>query len=141
MDSRGVVVKTDIWIDAPPERVWQAITNHDQIMKWWGDTWIIPELKVGGGVEFGRPGDMIHATIAVLDPPHQFSIHWPSLPDHPSDNVYTIYDLKPENGGTLLIVTETGYESLLEDERQQRMERTKLGYIKVLENLKAYIEG
>jgi hypothetical protein len=96
---------------------------------------------VGGGIEFGRPGDMIHATIAVLDPPRQFSIHWPPQPNYQAANAYTIFDLADENGGTRITVTETGYEALSGAERQERLNRTGQGYTMVLANLKAYVEG
>ncbi|MBZ0288535.1 MAG: SRPBCC domain-containing protein [Anaerolineae bacterium] len=141
MDTAEPVVRRDIWIAAPVERVWGAVTNPEQIMKWWGDIWIIHVLEVGGIIEFGRPGDMIHATIAALDPPRRFSIHWPSQPNYPAENAYTIFDLAEANGGTLLTVTETGYEALSGAERQERMDRTGRGYTTVLANLKAYLEG
>jgi uncharacterized protein YndB with AHSA1/START domain len=141
MDSSETVVKRDIWIAAPRERVWGAITNAETIMKWWGDTWIIDTLEVGGKVEFGQPGDMIHATIAVLDPPRQFSIHWPPQPHYQAENAYTIFDLAEENNGTRLTVTETGYEALSGSERQERMNRTGSGYTMVLANLKSYVES
>jgi uncharacterized protein YndB with AHSA1/START domain len=141
MNAAEPVVRRDIWIAAPIERVWGAVTNAEQIMKWWGDTWIIHTLKVGGTIEFGRTGDMLQATIAVLDPPRQFSIHWPSQPNYQAENAYTIFDLAEENGGTLLTVTETGYEALSSAERQERMDRTGQGYTAVLANLKVYLEG
>jgi uncharacterized protein YndB with AHSA1/START domain len=140
MDIAESVVKRDIWIAAPREQVWQAITKAETIMKWWGDTWIINALQVGGGIEFGRPGDMIHATIAVLDPPRQFSIHWPPQPNYQAENAYTIFDLAEENNGTRITVTETGYEALSGEARQQRMERSGQGYTMVMANLKAYVE-
>jgi uncharacterized protein YndB with AHSA1/START domain len=141
MSTGDTTVTRDIWINAPRELVWGAITNADTIMKWWGDTWIIHRLEVGGKIEFGQPGDMLNATIAVLDPPRQFSIHWPSQPNYQADNAYTIFDLAEENGGTRITVTETGYETLSGAERQERMDRTGNGYTMVLANLKAYIEG
>ena len=141
MNAAETVVKRDIWIAAPRERVWQAVTNAEMIMKWWGDTWIINALKVGGGIEFGRPGDMIHATIAALDPPRQFSIHWPPPPNYQATNAYTIFDLTDENNGTRVTVTETGYEALSGEERQERLNCTGQGYNTVLANLKAYVEG
>ena len=141
MNAAETVVKRDIWIAAPRERVWQAVTNAEMIMKWWGDTWIINALKVGGGIEFGRPGDMIHATIAVLDPPRQFSIHWPWQEQYQAENAYTIFDLAEENNGTRVTVTETGYEALSGEERQERLNRTGQGYTTVLANLKAYVDG
>lgn len=141
MSTADTTVTRDIWINAPRERVWGAITNADTIMKWWGDTWVIHRLEVGGLIEFGRPGDMLNATIAVLDPPRQFSIHWPSQPNYQAANAYTIFDLAEENGGTRITVTETGYEALSGAERQERMDSTGSGYTKVLANLKAYVEG
>jgi hypothetical protein len=76
----------------------------------------------------------------VLNPPRQFSIHWPPQPNYQATNAYTIFDLAEENGGTRITVTETGYEALSGEARQQRMERSGQGYTMVMANLKAYVE-
>ena len=136
-----IVVERNIWIAAPRERVWQAITNADEIQQWWADYWEIPALVVGGVVRFGSKDDPMTATIAVLNPPREFSIQWPPQEQYHSIPMFTRYVLEEENGGTRVMVSETGFEALPDDIRQKRIDSTTQGYTTVLADLKAYVEG
>lgn len=138
----AMTVERTIWINAPRERVWRAITTASEIRQWWGgDHWEIDSLVVGGQIKFGDPNDLMLAIIDVLDPPRQFTIRWPPQEQYHSINVYTIYILTEENGGTRVQVTETGFEALPDDIRQQRFDSTSNGYATVLAGLKDYVEG
>jgi uncharacterized protein YndB with AHSA1/START domain len=135
-----IAVKRDIWIDAPRERVWLAITDPQQIGQWWPpNEWEIPKLEVGGTVKFGAE-DAAYATIKVLDKPHQFTLHWKPNEKFPSALMTTTLMLTEENGGTRLSVIEAGFEGLPEDIRQNRFEQTGEGYTLVLNDLKALLE-
>jgi uncharacterized protein YndB with AHSA1/START domain len=136
-------VEKSIWINAPRERVWQAITTPAQINQWWGgnDHWAFSALEVGAAVTFGYGSEAMQATIAVVDPPRQFSIKWPPQAQYHMIDIYTIYQLEEENGGTRVTVTETGFEALPDDIRQTRFDQTAKGYATVLDGLKAHVEG
>ena len=136
-----MTVERTIWIAAPRERVWQAITDAKQIRQWWEDYWEIPALEVGGTVKFGDEDDPMLATIAVVDRPREFAIQWPPQPQYHSIDVFTRYVLEEENGGTRVTVSETGFEALPDDIRQQRFDSTAEGYTRVLASLKDYVEG
>jgi len=136
-----MTVERTIWIAAPRERVWQAITDAKQIRQWWEDYWEIPALEVGGTVKFGDEDDPMLATIAVVDRPREFAIQWPPQPQYHSIDVFTRYVLEEENGGTRVTVSETGFEALPDDIRQQRFDSTAEGYTTVLASLKDYVEG
>lgn len=137
-----LVVERSVWIAAPRERVWQAITQADQIMQWWGggDHWEISALHVGATITFGDPTEPMLATIAVLDPPRQFTIQWPPQPQYHSIAMFTSYVLEEERDGTRVTVTETGFEALPDSIRQQRFDQTAAGYARVLDSLRAYVE-
>lgn len=134
-------VERSIWISAPRERVWRAITEAEQIRQWWGgDHWEIAALQVGATVAFGDPDDLMFATIAVVDPPREFSLRWPPQSQYHSIEMITTFRLEEENGGTRVTVTESGFEALPGDVRQQRVDSTAQGYETVLAGLKAYVE-
>jgi uncharacterized protein YndB with AHSA1/START domain len=141
MEKEKLTVERDIWIKAPRERVWQAITNADTIQQWWGDYWDIPTLEVGATIKFGTKDDPMLATIAVLDPPREFVIQWPPQEQYHSIPILTRYVLEEENGGTRINVSETGFEALPDDIRQKRYESTAQGYATVLADLKKLLEG
>jgi uncharacterized protein YndB with AHSA1/START domain len=135
-----LTVERTIWIAAPRERVWQAITDAEQIQQWWDDYWEIPALQVGGAVKFGTEDDPMLATIVVVDPPREFAIQWPPQPQYHSIAMFTRYVLEEENGGTRVTVSETGFEALPDEIRQERFDSTARGYTTVLANLKSYLE-
>jgi uncharacterized protein YndB with AHSA1/START domain len=136
-----LTVEKTIWINVPRERVWRAITQSQEIMQWWGDYWEISTLEVGETLKFGTPDDFMTATIAVVDPPHQFTILWPPQPQYHNIEIFTSFVLQEENGGTRVTVTETGFEALPDDIRQKRYDQTAVGYATVLEHLKELLEG
>lgn len=139
---KKLTVERTIWINAPRARVWEAVTQVEQIRQWWGDDhWEIDRLEVGGTVKFGDPADLMHATIAVVEPPHQFSIEWPPQAQYHSIPFFMSYVLDEENGGTRVTVMETGFEALPDDIRQERFDSTHKGYGTVLEGLKRHVEG
>lgn len=133
-------VERSIWIKAPRQRVWQAITDSQELQQWWGDYWEITRLEVGAIVKFGEVDDPMLATIDVLDPPRQFSILWPPQPQYHSIQIFTTFVLAEEKDGTRITVTETGFEALPDDMRQTRFDQTAKGYSTVLEALKGLLE-
>jgi uncharacterized protein YndB with AHSA1/START domain len=136
-----LTVERSIWINAPRERVWRAVTETEEIRHWWGDDyWEITALEVGATVKFGDPDDLMLATVAVVDRPREFSIQWPPQPQYHSIAMVTTYQLEEENGGTRVTVTETGLEALPDDIRQKRFDSTAQGYETVLADLKVYVE-
>ena len=135
-------VERSIWIAAPRERAWRAITDPKQLEQWYATNfkWEIPALHVGATVTFyNSDTDILHATIEVVDPLRQFRLRW--APVERGVVLVTTFLLEEENGGTRATITETGYESLPEDERRQWIDSTAAGYAMSMENLKAYVEG
>jgi uncharacterized protein YndB with AHSA1/START domain len=135
-------IERSIWIKASRERVWRAITEPDQLDKWFspGTQWHGDGLKVGGKFYVQNPetgAEMYTQVIEVVDPPHQF-ITRSAPPEIPHATVWT---LDAENGGTRLTITNTGYELEADDVRHQNMEQNAFGFGMMLENIKAHVEG
>lgn len=135
-------VERSIWINAPRERVWRAVTDPAQVGEWFspGTQWRGTGLVVGGQFGVYNPetdSDMYIQIIDVVDPPHQFVTH--SAP--PEKPYVTAWTLTEEKGGTRLTLTYTGYELVPEAERWMNMEQNTFGFGMMLENLAAYIEG
>lgn len=129
------IIERSIWINAPRERVWQAVTDLAQIAQWFAP-----------GASFSRNGNTISvrmgdtavevALIEVFDPPRQLTTR--SLPDL---LLTTTYTLEEENGGTRFTVIERGFEALTEEQRQQRLDQDGKGWEMALENLRAFVDG
>jgi uncharacterized protein YndB with AHSA1/START domain len=139
-----LVVERTIWIAAPRERVWPAITEPAQLERWYapGCPWKIPALQVGATATFYNTAtETLLATLEVVDPLRQFTLRWQPEALYPDTTLVTTFLLEEENGGTRVTITEAGYETLPEEIRQKRFDETGEGYGISMENLKAYVEG
>jgi uncharacterized protein YndB with AHSA1/START domain len=139
-----LTVERSIWIDAPRERVWQAVTDPEHVEKWFspGTAWRLSALSVGGRLfvpneETGA--EMYTQVIELIDPPYKFVMR--SKPEPPETPHVTAYTLEEEKGGTRLTVTYSGYELEPGDIRWTNMEQNAFGFGMMLENLKAHSEG
>jgi uncharacterized protein YndB with AHSA1/START domain len=137
--EKQLTVERSIWINAPRERVWRAVTESASITAWWGDPWDITALNVGAPIRFGAEPDVIIAAIETLDPPSEFRVRWPRNQHFPAD-MSTTFLLADEDGGTRVTVIEAGYEGLPEEMRQKRMDSSARGYAQVMDDLRAYVE-
>ena len=134
-----LAVERSIWIDAPRERVWQAVTDPEQVAQWLLPPTLGAQMKRDDSGKISVcMGDMdiAIAILEAVDPPRQFTSR--SLPDR---LIATTYTLEEEKGGTRVTVTMSGFESLPEDARQERLGPSGTGWEKALENLKAYVDG
>jgi uncharacterized protein YndB with AHSA1/START domain len=142
--KKVVAVERTIWINASRERVWQAITDPEQIEHWFspGTQWRGSGLEVGGTFSVYNPetdSDMYTQVIAVINPPAHFVTH--TVPEPSGLTYVTDWKLQEENGGTRLILTYSGYELEAAETRHMNMEQNAFGFGMMLENLQAYIEG
>ena len=142
--EKTFAVERSIWIAAPRERVWRAITDPAQLEMWFspGTSWKLTALEVGGrlfipDLETGE--ETYVQVIQLLDPPHRFVTQ--SLPASPGSAEITAYLLQEEDHGTRLTITNSGYELLPEDGRWSAMEQNAFGFGMMLENLRAHVEG
>ena len=144
--EKTIAVERSIWIDAPPEKAWKAVTEAAQLDQWYATyyRWEIPTLQVGSKVKFynkDNAADFQIATIDVADPPRQFSLRWQPHQQYPEVTLVTVFLLAVENAGTRVTIHESGYEAVSEASRQQWMDATGHGYTMSMENLKAHLEG
>ena len=126
-------IERSIWIDAPRERVWKAVTDPAELAQWFAP-----------GSTFSRQGNSIYlrvedvdievAIIEVFDPPRRLTTR--ELPDRV---VTTTYLLEDEGGGTRFTVIEEGLEALGVEARRQRLERDGAGWELRLALLQAHV--
>jgi uncharacterized protein YndB with AHSA1/START domain len=136
-----IAVERSIWINAPRERVWSAVTDPKKIEKWFspGTPWTLSALEIGGRlfVRNAETGEEMYTQIIdVLDPPRRFATR--SAP--PEIPHVTNYILEEENGGTRLTLIHTGYELEPIENRYNNMEMNAFGFGSMLENMKASVE-
>jgi len=142
---KTVAIERSIWIAAPRERVWRAITDPKQIQQWFSPAtpWELSALEVGGRLyvyDAENDTEMYTQTIELVDPPHRLVTR--SVAEPPDTMVQdTMYTLVEENGGTRLTLTYSGYEQEPDATRWSHMEENSFGFGMMLQNTKAFIEG
>ena len=94
-------------IDAPPERVWRALTEARELERWFpleAEVEPGPEGRIwmGWGNEFGA-----WSRIRVWDPPHHLRTEW--IMTEGGEGQITDYHLEGEGGHTRLRVVTSGF--------------------------------
>ncbi|WP_169087872.1 SRPBCC domain-containing protein [Paenibacillus sp. PL91] len=139
-----ITVECPILVNASREQVWLAVTEAEQLSVWYapGSPWDIPKLEAGAAIYFHHSPNSYHAgtevitlqaTIEAIDPKRRFALRWEL--DFVGEPMVTTFLLEEEDGGTRLVLTESGYES------REQARPTEEGYTMSLKNLKAHLEG
>jgi len=139
-----IAVERSVLIDAPRQRVWQAITDPAQLEQWYapGCPWEIPALEVGATVKFHNTDtDIQLATIEELEPLHRFTLRWELDPAHPGITLLNSFVLEEEGDNTRVTVSQAGYESLPDGMREEQLRQDANAYTAIAESLKSYVEG
>jgi uncharacterized protein YndB with AHSA1/START domain len=144
-------VVAEIEIAAPPERVFDAITKSDQLIRWWISptcetrTWNI-DPRPGGRWHFktGKSTQIIngvdtyeaHGEILEFSPPRMLVYTWvANWNDDPLQTTVVSWELVPSKNGTHLKVTHSGLAKL-----PVAREDYSGGWVGVLQLLKKFTE-
>src|SRR5262245_24520220 len=110
-------IEREIYVDAPPETVFDVVSNPVHIRDWWSAETDV-SAQPGSTSELtwrdeasGRV-DAVPITVVDAQPPRLFSFRW----THDAGEVATqtnsmlvTFELVPSGGGTTLRLTETGF--------------------------------
>jgi uncharacterized protein YndB with AHSA1/START domain len=131
----AVALNRSIWINAPRQRVWDAVSVPEQIAAWFAPgTAFKFENDI---VSISMDGKFVDvAWVETIDPPRELTTR-----PLPHKLTATTYLLEEENGGTRFTVIESGLESMPAEDRQNYLKQNSAGWDLALANLNAYIEG
>jgi uncharacterized protein YndB with AHSA1/START domain len=128
-----------LYIAAPPEKVWQALTEGDLSEKYWFGYRVTANGKAGERMTAVNPaGKLAHDDpILESDPPRRLSYAWkPLYKDLPDEKPSRVtFELEPFKGQTKLTVVHDGF-----------VEGSKIfgligkGWPAVLSSLKSFLE-
>jgi uncharacterized protein YndB with AHSA1/START domain len=115
----NTAVNAEIFIAAPRERIFQALTDPKQAAQWWGHgdkyrfSQFEMDVRVGGRWSCSGTSTSMGTNIAVhgefleIDPPRRLCYTWMSSWMPTVTEV--LWELDQQNGGTLLKLTHTGF--------------------------------
>jgi uncharacterized protein YndB with AHSA1/START domain len=143
------VIEKSIELNAPVSRVWQALTDHRQFGEWF-------RVHLDAPFQPGQPstGHITHpgyehvrweAVIQKLEPEHTFSFTWhpyaidPAVDYSHETPTLVEFTLSPTNTGTLLRVTESGFENIPAARRPKAFLMNDGGWAAQMRNIEAYV--
>jgi uncharacterized protein YndB with AHSA1/START domain len=139
-----------IELEAPIEKVWRALADHEQFGAWF-------RVKLDGPFAAGEVsrGHMTYpgyehlaweARVVAMEEPRLFSFTWHPYAVDPdkdySGETPTLVEfrLEPVAGGTRLTLVESGFDALPEERREEAMRMNEGGWIQQVGNIKDHVE-
>ncbi len=119
VEVRGLVIEGEVWLAAPPERVFDALTTPEWLAAWWGDdtayatsNWCIAPVA---GSDWGcdiltRVGEhhRLGGQVLAVERPRRLRLSWqPSWQPELATEVQ--FELLARDGGTHLQLRHSGF--------------------------------
>jgi uncharacterized protein YndB with AHSA1/START domain len=144
MTAQLTKIEKQIVIRAPRSRVWQALTTAEDFSRWFS-------ADFAGSFAPGKRLDMksthpsstdqgFYVIIERMEPEHTFSWRWhPGSANVDEDGTTLVeFHLEEVAEGTLLTVTETGFDRISLERRAKAFEENVRGWEEQLESLSRY---
>jgi uncharacterized protein YndB with AHSA1/START domain len=71
-----VEVTREVDFPVPPDEVWDALTDPDQLEEWFANDVELDPREGGAGIFRWDDGEEKHATIVVAEPPERLVLDW-----------------------------------------------------------------
>ena len=119
------------------ERVWSALTEADQLKKWFGSQTAEIDLRPGGDIRLIWEDMKAKAIVETVNPKSHVSWRWKpgNMPvdwDRPlaeQEPLTTVaFFLEPVSGGTHVRLVESGFSQFSEEERISALEQNNGGW-------------
>lgn len=145
------IITNTITINAPAAKVWDALVNPEQTKQYMFGCETVSDWQVGSSLDWKgehEGQEIIYVKGEILDiQPEKFLAYTTIDPhsdiDDTSENYLKVtYQLTPENGHTVLTVTQGDYNTVAEGERRyQEAYNNGEGWNPILIEIKKLVEG
>jgi uncharacterized protein YndB with AHSA1/START domain len=142
-------IEKRIELASPVSRVWRALTDSRQFGEWF-------LVKMDGPFVAGQPaaGQITHPgyehvrmqiVVKAIEPETLFSFTWhpyavdPKVDYSQEESTLVEFRLQPTSGGTLLTVTESGFDKIPAARRAEAVLRNDSGWAQQMKNIQAYV--
>jgi uncharacterized protein YndB with AHSA1/START domain len=143
-------IEKRIELKAPLARVWRAITDHKEFGEWFRvklESPFVPGKTTRGRITYpGYEHLIMEVVVQKMEAERLFSFHWHPYAVDPkvdySKERPTLVEFKLEKtaGGTLLIVTESGFDSIPAARRDEAFRMNSGGWSEQMKNIEAYVK-
>jgi uncharacterized protein YndB with AHSA1/START domain len=143
-------IEKRIELRSPVSRVWQALTDHQKFGEWF-------RVKLDGPFRLGEVarGRITHpgyehvvweATVETMEPERLFSLRWHPYAIDPNTD-YSVepttlveFKLEPKGDGTVLYLTESGFDSIPLGRRFEAFRMNERGWGIQMTNIAQYVD-
>jgi uncharacterized protein YndB with AHSA1/START domain len=144
-------IEKQITLRATPARVWRAISTPKEFATWFGLTPLRDDFA---------PGKTVHASVTYqgkemaftfeidrMEPEQLMAFRWHPFAIDPavdySKEPMTLVELRlaPAGTGTLLTVTESGFDRIPVERRARAFEMDSSGWAQQLDNIKRHVDA
>jgi uncharacterized protein YndB with AHSA1/START domain len=143
-------IEKSIELNAPVERVWRALTDHDAFGEWFRvrlDGPFAPgEISRGRITYPGYEHVKWEATVERMEAPRYFSFTWhpyaidPDVDYSGEPPTLVEFRLEPTPNGTRLTLVESGFDALPDRRRPDALRMNDGGWTQQMKNIQAHVE-
>ncbi|MFC7399736.1 SRPBCC family protein [Chelatococcus sp. GCM10030263] len=143
-------IEKTIDLKAPIERVWKALTDHEEFGTWFRvkleGPFVPGEVSTGRITITGYEHVKWNARVKAMDAPRYFAFTWHPYAVDPdvdySGETPTLVEfrLEPTPAGTRLTVTESGFDALPPHRRPDALRMNTMGWEGQVKNIQAHVE-
>jgi uncharacterized protein YndB with AHSA1/START domain len=136
-------IERTVQVDAPPGKVWAALTTAQGLGAWFGNEAAI-DLRPGGSARLSwTSGERIDLRVERVEEPTVFGFTWHiyGLPEDDPRRTYVEFTLEPAGSGTRLRVVETGFAQLPGDASRKAYDANSEGWTRELGELVSYLNA
>jgi uncharacterized protein YndB with AHSA1/START domain len=146
-------IEKRIELKAPVSRVWRALTDYREFGQWFRvkleGPFVVGQLVRGQITYPGYEHVQWEAQVQKMEPERLFSFTWPLIKsvdpaDYTADyskapRTLVEFTLEKTNTGTLLTLTESGFENIAADWRVEAFRRNEAGWTQQMKNVEGYV--
>ena len=145
MDHR---IEKRMELKVPVSRVWRALTDHREFGEWFrvklDGPFVVGQISRGQITYPGYEHIKWQAIVQRMEPEKLFSFTWHHSFDPDADilkepTTLVEFRLKKIEAGTLLTLTESGFENLPDHLRLEAFRRNEGGWTEQMKNIESYV--
>ncbi len=143
-------IEKEVFIQAPRRRVWRALTEPGEFGEWFrvnltGQQFAPGKAAAGAVLHPGYEHLIWRVTVEKMEPERVFSWRWrPHAIDPNKDysrepTTLVTFELEDRPGGTLLKVTESGFDQVPIERRETAYRGNSQGWAIQMDNIERYV--
>jgi uncharacterized protein YndB with AHSA1/START domain len=143
-------IEKHIQLKAPVSRVWRALTDYREFGAWFCvklEGPFVPGKEAVGQITYpGYEHVTWRAVVQRIEPEQLFSFTWhpyavePGVDYSAEPQTLIEFRLEPNGDGTLLTLTESGFDSIPADRRPEAFRMNDNGWTQQMENIRRHVE-